>query len=323
MVMSQSPVGPLSRRRFLRGAAAGAVATTGMSLPAQRGRAGAATVHRSGGLEAIVLSDGHFVLPTGFLVTPESPPAEREAALKAAGQDGDQLQLVDNVVVIRRQLDLILVDAGTGPRHQPTAGKLAENLKSAGIAPAAITTVVLTHGHPDHLWGVLDASDNPIYPNASYVTSARELDLWADPDVLQKLPPVMPKERQEQIAAGARNHLARIKDRLRTVRGGDEIASGVRVIETPGHTPGHISLELAGGDGLIIGGDGLTHAIISFQHPSWRVPVDHDADRGISTRLRLLDRLATDRLRLVCAHLPFPGTGFVERKDGAYRFVPA
>jgi glyoxylase-like metal-dependent hydrolase (beta-lactamase superfamily II) len=323
MVMSQLPVGRLSRRRFLHGAAAGAAATTGMSLPTRSGWAGAPTVHKSGDLEAIVVSDGYFVLPTGFLVTPDARPPEREAALKAAGQGGDRLQLVNNVVVIRHRSDLILVDAGTGPRHQPTAGKLAENLRAAGIEPAAITTVVLTHGHPDHLWGVLDALDNPIYPNASYVPAARELDVWADPDVLQKLPAVMPKERQEQIAAGARNHFARIKDRLRTVRDGDEIASGVRVIETPGHTPGHISLELAGGDGLIISGDALTHVIISFQHPSWRVPVDHDADRGISTRLRLLDRLATDRLRLVCAHLPFPGTGFVERKDGAYRFVPA
>ena len=74
---------------------------------------------------------------------------------------------------------------------------------------------------------------------------------------------------------------------------------------------------------LVIGGDALTNTIISFQHPSWRVPVDHEPDRGISTRLRLLDQLATDKRRLVGAHLPFPGTGFVERKDGAYRFVPA
>ncbi|HEX2477932.1 MAG TPA: MBL fold metallo-hydrolase [Geminicoccaceae bacterium] len=319
--MAQSQV---SRRRFLSGAAAGAVGVTaGMSLPVRPGWGNARTVHKSGDIEAIVVSDGYFVLPTGFLVTPDSPPAEREAALKAAGQSGDQLQLVNNVVVVRQRSDLILVDAGTGPRHQPTAGKLAQNLRAAGIEPAAITTVVLTHGHPDHLWGVLDAGDNPIYPNASYVTSARELDLWTDPDVLKMLPAVLPKERQEQIAAGARNHLGRIKDKLTTVKGGDELASGVRVIGTPGHTPGHISVELAGGDGLIIGGDALTHVVISFQHPSWRVPVDHEADRGISTRLRLLDQLATDKLRLVCAHLPFPGTGFVERKDGAYRFVPA
>jgi glyoxylase-like metal-dependent hydrolase (beta-lactamase superfamily II) len=297
--------------------------TAGMSSSTRPGSAGAPTVHQAGDLEAIVVSDGYFHLPTGFLVAPESPPAERESALKAAGQKGDRLQLVNNVVVIRRRSDLILVDAGTGPRHQPTAGKLAANLGAAGIEAAAITTVVLTHGHPDHLWGVLDANDDPIYPNAGYVISAPELELWADPDVLKKLPAVMPKERQEQIAAAARSHLARIKDRVTTVRDSDEVASGVRVVETPGHTPGHISLELAGGDGLIIGGDSLTHAIISFQHPSWRVPVDHEADRGIATRLRLLDRLAIDRLRVVCAHLPFPGSGFVERKDGAYRFVPA
>ena len=83
---------------------------------------------------------------------------------------------------------------------------------------------------------------------------------------------------------------------------------GVLVLETPGHTQGHISLELAGGDGLVIGGDAITHAVISFQHPSWKVPVDHDPDVGVSSRVRLFDRLATDKLRLVGAHLPFPGT---------------
>jgi glyoxylase-like metal-dependent hydrolase (beta-lactamase superfamily II) len=80
-------------------------------------------------------------------------------------------------------------------------------------------------------------------------------------------------------------------------------------------------VEVAGGDGLVIVGDALTHAVISFQYPSWKVPVDHEAERGISTRLRLLDWLATDKRRLVGAHLPFPGTGVVVRKDRAYRFV--
>jgi glyoxylase-like metal-dependent hydrolase (beta-lactamase superfamily II) len=101
----------------------------------------------------------------------------------------------------------------------------------------------------------------------------------------------------------------------------EDIVSGVRVLDTPGHTLGHISVEIAGGDGVVIAGDALTHVVISFQHPSWKVPVDHEADRGIATRLRLLDRLATEKRRLVAAHLPFPGTGFVEPKDHAYRFV--
>ena len=267
-----------------------------------------------------MLSDGHFLLPTDFLLAPDSPPADRDAVLKAAAPAGDQLQLPNNVAVIRSRSALILVDVGTGPRHQPTSGKLAENLKAAGIQPAAITMVVLTHGHPDHLWGLLDAGDNLIYPNATYVIAAREWDLWSDPNVLRTLPPALANDR---IVSGATNHLARIKDKVKMVRGGDEITSGVRVLETRGHTPGHFSLEVAGGDGLVIGGDALTHPVIAFQHPSWRVPVDHEADHGIATRRRLLDRLATDKVRLVGAHLPFPGTGFAERKDGAYRFVPA
>jgi glyoxylase-like metal-dependent hydrolase (beta-lactamase superfamily II) len=306
----------LSRRRFLSGAAAGAIAFgTGTVIP---GRTNARPVYRSGDLEALVVSDGHFVLPTSLLVTPEAPLAEREAVLKAAGQGGEQIQLVNNVTVIRKQTEVILVDAGSGPRHQPTAGKLAENLRAAGIQPAAVTKVVLTHGHPDHLWGVLDANDNPVYPNASYVISAAEWDVWSDPDVMQKLPAAMPKER---VATGAKNHLTRINNKIATVREGYEIISGVRVIDTPGHTPGHISLEVVGGEGLVIAGDALTHILISFQYPSWKVPVDHEGDRGISTRLRLLDQLATDKRRLVAAHLPFPGTGFVERKDRAYQFV--
>jgi glyoxylase-like metal-dependent hydrolase (beta-lactamase superfamily II) len=318
--MSELQVRLLSRRDFLSGVSAAAVAVATGARLSHAWSGGLQTVHKSGSLEVLVRSDGHFFLPTDFLIAPDSPPAERQAVLKAVRATDNQLQLPNNVAVIKGRSELILVDAGAGPRHQPTSGKLAENLKAAGIQAAAITSVVLTHAHPDHLWGVLDAGGDPIYPNATYVISARELDVWSDPNLLRTLPPALANER---IVSGASRHLARIKDKIKAVRGGDEIGSGVRVIETPGHTPGHISVELTGGDGLLIGGDALTHPVVSFQYPSWRVSVDHEADRAIATRLRLLDRLATDKVRLLGAHLPFPGTGYVERKDGAYRFVPA
>jgi glyoxylase-like metal-dependent hydrolase (beta-lactamase superfamily II) len=309
------------RRRFLTGAAAGVAAlAAGVVSPMRLAVAQARMVHKSANLEVVVLSDGFFVMPTTLLLTADAAPAEREAALKAAGQGGDQLQLVNNVAAIRTRLGVVLVDAGTGPRHQPTAGKLIENLNSAGIEPASVTKVVLTHCHPDHLGGVLDARDVAVFPNASYFLSAAEWDVWADPDVFNKLPAALFRER---VVAGAKNHLSRIKDKVTMVRAGDEIVDGVRVVDTPGHTQGHISVEIAGGDGLLIAGDALTHLVISFQHPYWRVPADHEPDRGVATRLRLLDRLATDKTRIVAAHLPYPGSGFVERKDNAYRFVAA
>jgi glyoxylase-like metal-dependent hydrolase (beta-lactamase superfamily II) len=105
------------------------------------------------------------------------------------------------------------------------------------------------------------------------------------------------------------------------VKPGDDVVSGVRVLATPGHTQGHVSLEV--GDGLVIGGDALTHPLISFRHPEWRPQSDHVPDLAAATRARLLDRLATDRTRLIGFHLPWPGVGYVERKDRAYRFVAA
>jgi glyoxylase-like metal-dependent hydrolase (beta-lactamase superfamily II) len=241
----------LSRRGFLRTAAGGAVALATMDARAARAGPSQNPVYKSGDLEAVAVSDGQFLLPTAFLVTPDSPPAERKAVLDRSRTAGDQLQLPNNVAVTRSASGLILVDAGTGPRHQPTAGTLAENLEAAGIQPAAITTVVITHGHPDHLWGVVDAADNPVYPNAVYLMSARERDLWSDPAVRRTLPPMLANDR---IVNGARRCIDRIRGRIKTVRDGDEIA--------------------------------------------------------------------TDKVRLLGAHLPPPGVGFVERKGSAYRFVP-
>lgn len=313
----------LSRRKFLSAAGTlGSAAATGLlgsgtiGLPA---RAADATAHsfKLGDFEIIVVSDGHLMLPAR-LAAPDVPDAERIAALAEAGQTGDMSQPPTNVTVIKTGDEVILVDAGSGPNFMPTAGKLSANLEAAGIEPEKVTKVVFTHGHPDHLWGALDDfEEKPRFPNAKHLMGAAEWDYWISDSAEKGLP----ADRVTFVAAARRN-IAGIESKAERFEVGQEIVSGLRVFDTFGHTQGHVSLELsAGGETLVILGDALTHPVISFAHPDWRPASDHVPEQAVATRKKLLDKLTTEKARVIGYHLPFPGVGRVEKKDAAYRFV--
>lgn len=299
----------LTRRSFLATTAAGLAAT---ALPAFA----APAAFRHGAFEVTVVSDGHLVLPVSFLAT-DAPEKERDAVFKESGISGPQYDVPTNVTLLRRDNELILIDMGSGGRFMPTAGKLWDNLQAAGIDKSKITRVIFTHGHPDHLWGAVDEFDDLQIPGATFHVAANEWDFWEGDNALRGLPP-----ERAGFVTGARRNYAAIKDRVKMMKPGDEVVPGVHVLDTPGHTQGHVSLALEGGDGLTIAGDVLTHPIVSFRYPQWRPAADHVPDRAVETRRKLLDRLATDRSRLIGFHLPYPGHGIVERKDGAYRYVP-
>lgn len=295
------------------------LATSAATLAASALPAFAAAPHsfKHGAFEVTVVSDGHLVLPTTMLA-PTAPPAERAALLQAAGQTAEQYQSPTNITLVRSGTDLILIDMGSGDRFMPTAGKLWDNLKSAGIDKAKITKVIFTHGHPDHLWGAIDELDDLVLPDATFYVGAAEWDFWQGDDAARGLP-----AERAGFVTGARRNYAAIKSKVKMFKPGDDIVTGLRTVATPGHTQGHVALELAGGEGLIVGGDVLTHPLISFAHPEWRPTADHVPEVAAETRKRLLDRMAADRSKLIGFHLPYPGVGAVERKDGAYRFVAA
>ncbi|MGB9297640.1 MAG: MBL fold metallo-hydrolase, partial [Pseudolabrys sp.] len=226
----------VNRRGFLAASAASFLART---LPAF---AAAPYTIKHGAFELAVVSDGHLVLPTSFLA-PDAPAAQREALLKAAGQTGEQYNSPTNVTLIRSGTDLILVDMGSGDRFMPTAGKLWDNLKTAGIDKAEITKVVFTHGHPDHLWGAIDELDDLIMPDATFYVASAEWNFWTGDNATRGLPP-----ERAGFVTGARRNSAAIKGKMKMVKGGDEIVPGLRIADTPGHTQGHVSLELVGGD---------------------------------------------------------------------------
>ncbi|MEW5962019.1 MAG: MBL fold metallo-hydrolase [Pseudomonadota bacterium] len=317
-VMSSRRGDAISRRSVLAGGL-GLATTSMLGLGPAPARADSATVHRfkHGAAEIIVVSDGHIVMPKRLLTT-EANATERDAILASLGQTGEMMERPTNVTLIRSGSDLVLIDTGAGPNFMATTGRLLANLDAAGVGADAVTKVVFTHGHPDHLWGALDDfEENPRFPNATHYFGAAEWDFWASDNAERGIS----ADRSAYIPA-ARRTMKGIEGKTQRVKDGDDILPGLHVLATPGHTQGHVSLALAAGsETLVVIGDALIHPVVSFAHPDWRTELDHEPERAVATRKALLDRLATDKALVIGYHLPFPGLGRVERKDGTYRYV--
>ncbi len=269
-----------------------------------------------GTLTIDVVSDGHMVLPMNFIY-PNAPEQELKQLLTANGLALDVAEPDCNLTLVRDGARTILFDVGSGPFFMPTAGKLSASLEALGVAPEDITHVVFTHAHPDHLWGVFDDFDEPVFPNATYMISRTEFDFWIDPAAVDVMP-----EARKTFAVGARSRLQALEDIIERFDVGAEILPGVLAVDSSGHTPGHCSFEVrSGSESALVVGDAITHNLISFGHPDWPAGSDQDTEKGIATRAMLLDRLASEKMQIIGYHLPYPGTGYVERKDGAYRFV--
>ena len=238
----------------------------------------------------------------------------RSAALEIAGLRSESYEPAANIPLIRIGEELILFDTG-GVGFQPGLGQLSQHLAASGIDAGSITKVVLTHGHPDHIGGTVLADGALRFPNATYYAGATEWDFWNHDDVWTKLP-----DAQRPFATGARRQYAAVRDWVTMVRPGDEVISGIRAMATPGHTPGHLSFEVAGGDGLIIAGDVVTTPSVFFGNPKWTFGFDFDDGQAIASRERLLDRAAGDHTMLLGYHWPYPGVGLAERDGSAYRY---
>ena len=271
-----------------------------------------------GDFQITVLSDGNLVTPTGNMA-PNVPREEVVGFLNDRFLDAETNRPHTNHILIDTGDARVLVDVGSGERFMPSAGKLSGNLDEAGIDPGDITHVALTHAHPDHVWGMLDEFDEIRIPDAEYAISAAEFDWWTGEDRVNQVP-----EPMQAMVVGAQNALTPVAEQTTMVTDGAEIVPGVRMIDTPGHTPGHMGVMVeSGGAQMLVAGDAINHAYISFEHPDWHGGFDMDKDQAVATRKRLLDMCATDRLLLAGFHLPFPGVGHVIRRGDAYQYLPA
>lgn len=316
----------ITRRTAVLGAAA-ASAALGLggqiafySSAAAKEPAGFKPFHtfKVGDIEVTTVYDGFNKRPLdgGFIKNASLDDAK--AALKAAGQDEDAVYIPFTVTVVKTGGKTIMFDASTGAQLAPTAGRFADNLKAAGIDASKIDIVVVTHFHPDHIFGLMAKDTNAqVYPNAQIVVPKAEMSFWNDPSVFTKLP------------QGVHGLAKRIQATLPTwknvvqIEGEIEVAPGVRSIPAHGHTPGHTVYALgSGGKQLMVLADTSNVPSLFVRNPGWHVMFDSDAAAAEANRRKLFDRAIADKAIVTGYHFGMPGAGTIEKDGNGYAFVP-
>ena len=275
-----------------------------------------------GDIDVLVVSDGVLPLPTAMLGH-NADPAVRAAWLNDMFLPPDAFDWALNVVVVRSGGKTILVDAGLGSDpdlHLPRAGQLIKRLEAAGIDLASVTDVVLTHMHMDHVGGLLvDGVKDRLRADLQIHVASAEVKFWESPDFSHTaMPPGFPNA----LRSAAKRFLNEYHSQLRPFEAEYEVAPGVVVRRTGGHTPGHSVVRLAsGGDRLTFAGDAVFQ--VGFEHPDWYNGFEHDPEEAARVRVRLLRELAANRESLVATHLSFPSVCHVAVDGDVFRWVPA
>jgi glyoxylase-like metal-dependent hydrolase (beta-lactamase superfamily II) len=276
---------------------------------------------RVGEIDVLVVSDGVLPIPAPVLAT-NADPAVRAAWLDDMFLPPDVLDWPLNVVVVRSGGRTILIDTGLGVEFPdfPRAGRVAQRLEAAGIDLASVTDVVLTHMHMDHVGGLLvDGVRDRLRPDLRVHLAAAEAKFWESPDFSRaSMPPPIP----DVLRRTAKRFLNEYHSQLRPFEAEYEVAPGVVVHRTGGHTPGHSVVRLASGsDRLTFAGD-LVFAV-GFDHPDWHNGFEHDPEEAARVRVRLMRELAATREPLVASHLSFPCVCHVAVAGDVFRWVPA
>jgi glyoxylase-like metal-dependent hydrolase (beta-lactamase superfamily II) len=276
---------------------------------------------RVGEIDVLVVSDGVLPLP-GAMLAHNADPAVREAWLKDMFLPPNVLEWALNVVVVRSGGRTILIDSGMGVEYPdlPRTGRLAVRLEAAGIDLASVNDVVLTHMHMDHVGGLLaDGVKARVRPDLRVHVAAAEAEFWASPDFSHvSMPPGFP----DALRSTAKRFLDAYRSQLCPFEAEYEVAPGVVVRRTGGHTPGHSVVRLAsGGDRLTFAGDAVF--AVGFDHPEWYNGFEHDPEEAARVRVRLLQELARTGEPLVATHLSFPSVCHVAAAGDVFRCVPA
>lgn len=332
----------VSRRTVMRGLAGGGLAIAAGNGLARVGAAAQATPpaepayrYQVGDFDLRVIRDGWIAFPASTFAVNASPQALEEAVAEA-GQTMEMFALDLQVLLIDTGEHLVLVDPGAGlptPAIGPVlaamsvegfageTGHLIPTLQAEGITPEDIDVVIFTHLHVDHISGAADTAGQPAFPNARYVTSQAEYDYWsAGPDLSEVYGSDVFKMFFRNSALGIIDVLG---DQLELVEPNTEIVPGITVIPAPGHTPGHMAVEITSGEETMLHvGDAAADPVLHLKHPEWFISFVSWPAQEMLTRRAILNRAADENLLVQTVHFAYPGVGRVTRDGDAWSWQP-
>ena len=279
-----------------------------------------------GTFECMAVSDGTFTYtppnfppPATFLFA-NAPKERLEQVLREHNLQLEQwVEWISPYIclLVNTGKHLVLVDTGAGGLG-PNTGKLLQNLRAGGITPEDIDTIILTHGHPDHIGGNTNAEGKPAFPNARFVMWKDEWDFWNSDLAGLKVD----EHTRELLSMLARKNLPPIQSQLDLIDHEAEIVPGIQAIAAPGHTPAHMALVISSGiERLLCISDAALHPI-HLEQPDWHAAIEFAPQQVVTTRRQLLKRAETEKALVLAFHFPFPGLGHVIQREEGWQWKP-
>jgi len=321
----------LNRRTVLTAAAAGAAAlvSSGGSQPAraamplQNKQNPGWYRYKVGDYEVTVVTDGAntFPLPDKWVVNASKEQVAAELARHHL--DPAKITVPFTPIVVNTGSKLVLIDTGYGEdaakKPNATTGQVLANLKAAGIDPAKIDTVIISHFHGDHVNGLLSSEKKLAYPNAEVMVPAVEWKFWMDDGEMSRAP----EGRMQGLFKSNRAIFDAINRKVTPYEWNKEVIPGLIAFGTPGHTPGHTSYVLSSGNGKIYIQSDVTNVPFLFaSNPGWHAGYDQDGNLAETTRRKTYDMIVAENLPVQGFHYPFPGLGHLEKSKDGYRVIP-